>query len=151
MNSKEAFLKNEFIPLLQKINSTDKGNWGVMNAQQMVEHFVDAVMTASGKLKVPIVYEGEVMEKSRAFILSDRLMRENTKNPLMTEQGAALRKPDMESAIQKLQLELNIFFKAFDQDPSLTTSNPFFGMLNREENIHLLEKHARHHLRQFGV
>jgi hypothetical protein len=33
----------------------------------------------------------------------------------------------------------------------LTTRNPFFGDLNFAENVHLLHKHALHHLRQFGV
>lgn len=55
---KETFLKTEFIPLLHKLNSTDKGSWGVLNAQQMVEHFADSVMNASGKLILPQINEG---------------------------------------------------------------------------------------------
>jgi len=151
MNQKETFLKQEFIPLLRTLNSTDKGSWGVLNAQQMVEHFADSVMNASGKLKLPQFNEGERLEKMRAFMLSDTPFRENTKNQFMSEEGAPLRKKDMSSAIDKLQQELDIFFKTFDENPELETLNAFFGMLNREQNIHLLWKHAQHHLRQFGL
>lgn len=148
---KEAFLKNEFIPLLKKLDSTLKGNWGVLNAQQMVEHFSDAVKNASGRLVLPLLNEGDKLEKFRQFLMSDKPFKENTPNPLMDTAGSPLRKPDMPTAIAKLQDELDYFFKMFDENPSLTTRNAFFGDLNYTENIQLLHKHAMHHLRQFGA
>jgi len=39
-----------------------------------------------------------------------------------------------------------IIFTAFANNPSLITTNPFFGDLNFEENVYLLHKHALHHL-----
>ncbi len=148
---KESFLKNDFIPLLKKLESNDQGSWGVLHAQQMVEHFIDAVKNASGKLILPGLYEGERLEKMRQFLMSDQPFRENTSNPMMDEAGAPLRKPDMESAITKLQEELDYFFKAFKENPSLITANAFFGDLDYAGNIQLLYKHAMHHLRQFGL
>ncbi|MCX6295609.1 MAG: hypothetical protein NTX97_06010 [Bacteroidetes bacterium] len=43
------FLKTEFPKLTVKLNSDAKGNWGVLNAQQMVEHMSDSVSYATGK------------------------------------------------------------------------------------------------------
>ncbi len=145
------FLKKDFIPLLKKANSYDKGKWGVLNAQQMVEHFADAVKNASGKLILPVITEEEKLQKLREFLMSEVPFKENTKNAMMSEQGASLRQPDMQSAINKLKKELDNFFEVFEKDPELKTINPFFGELNFEQNVQLLHKHACHHLRQFDL
>ena len=57
----------------------------------------------------------------------------------------------MKSAVEKLQSELDYFFDVFKKDPSLKTKNAFFGELDYEMNIQLLNKHFRHHLKQFGL
>ena len=150
-NAKEKFLKEDFIPLLEKLNGTERGKWGVMNAQQMIEHFADAVKNASGKLILPVVNEGERLQKSREFLMSDIPFKENTKNPLIPEEGVNLRQPNTESAIKKLQKELDYFFEIFGNHPNLKTKNPFFGELDYDMNIQLLHKHAMHHLKQFGL
>ena len=151
ITSKEAFLKSGFIPLLKKLNGNEKGNWGVMNSQQMVEHFVDALKNANGKLILPSLNDGERLQKFRDFLMSEEPFKENTKNSLMPEEGIQLRQPDMISAIDKLQTELDYFFDIFKTNPVLETGNAFFGQLNFEMNIQLLHKHAMHHLKQFGL
>ena len=148
---KKEFLKEQFIPLLKKLNTEDKGSWGLMNAQQMVEHFADAVKNASGKLALPVLNEGETLVAYREFLMSEKPMREGTKNPLMPEEPAPLRQPDMNAAISKLQSELDHFFMVYEQDPSLINKNPFFGELDYNQQVQLLHKHAMHHLKQFGL
>lgn len=148
---KKDFLQNDFVRLLQKLKVEDKGKWGVLNAQQMVEHFADAVKNASGKLILPVLNDGEKLQKFREFLMSENPFKENTKNPFMKEEGVPLRKADMPQAINKLQMELDYFFEAFEKNPSLKTSNSFFGELDYEMNIQLLHKHAMHHLKQFGL
>ncbi|MBC7826408.1 MAG: hypothetical protein H7122_01580 [Chitinophagaceae bacterium] len=145
------FLKNDFIFLLKHLAPDSRGTWGVMNGQQMVEHFVDVVKNANGKLKLPMVNEGEKLEKARAFMMSDKPFAENIKNPFISETPPAPRKATMQGAIEKLQQELNYFFEVFEKDPALTTQNAFFGELDFAGNVHLLHKHATHHLRQFGL
>ena len=151
VNAKEVFLKKEAIPLFSQLSSEANGVWGVMNAQQMVEHLGDAVKNASGKLLLPSLTEGEQLEKMRSFLMSEKPFKENTPNPMMPATGAALRRPDMNSAIEKLQSELDYFFEVFRKDPSLKTKNAFFGELDYGMNIQLLDKHFRHHLKQFGI
>ncbi|HWJ90418.1 MAG TPA: hypothetical protein VNR87_04865, partial [Flavisolibacter sp.] len=55
------------------------------------------------------------------------------------------------AALDELENEIKHFFSVFEKNNLRVTRNPFFGDLNYEENIHLLHKHALHHLRQFGV
>jgi hypothetical protein len=145
------FLKNDFIFLLKHLAPDARGSWGLMNGQQMVEHFVDVVKTANGKLKLPVINEGEKLEKSRAFLMSDKPFAENIRNPFMNETPAPTKKPTMQAAIEKLQQELNYFFQVFEKDPSTATQNPFFGELDFDGNVQFLHKHAMHHLRQFGL
>ena len=148
---KKEFLQKQFIPLLQTLHSDDKGSWGVLNAQQMVEHFADAVKNASGKLVLPVLNEGETLVKYKEFLMSELPMKEGTRNPLMSEEAAPIRQPDMKSAIAKLQSELDHFFKVYEDNRSLKNKNPFFGELDYSEQVQLLHKHAMHHLKQFGL
>ncbi|MEP6926145.1 MAG: hypothetical protein ABI834_00850 [Ginsengibacter sp.] len=148
---KEIFLKKDFISLLKKLKGDEKGKWGIMNAQQMIEHFTDAVKNANGKLILPLLNEGERLHKYREFLMSEQPFKENTKNPLIAEEGLPLRKPDMGSATDKLQKELDYFFEVFEKHSDLKTRNAFFGELDYDMNIQLLHKHAIHHLKQFGL
>ena len=151
IKAKEDFLKNDFIPLLQKLKGDEKGNWGIMSPQQMIEHFADAVKNASGKLMLPSLNSGEKLEKSRDFLMSEIPFKENTDNPLIPKEGIPHRQPSISAAIDKLQKELDHFFSVFEKNPGLHTDNAFFGKLDYNMNIQLLHKHALHHLRQFGL
>jgi len=145
------FIQHDVIPLLEQLDGHATGHWGVMNGQQMVEHLVDSVRNASGKLKLPLANQGEELEKARAFLLSEKPFRENTKNPLLGPAALPLRRPGMESALQKLRIELDYFFAVFEEQPQLVTLNPVFGELDYSMNVQLLHKHMKHHLRQFGL
>jgi hypothetical protein len=117
----------------------------------MIEHFTDVVMSANGKIKLPVVTPAEKLPRFYEFLHSEKQFKENTKSPVLSEEPAPLRKNTKQAAIGKLQEELIYFFENFKNNPGLKTINPVFGELNFEENIQLLHKHALHHLRQFGV
>ncbi len=151
MTNEAIFLKEKLIPALKKIAPDAKGNWGVMSPQQMVEHFGDSLANAYGKLVLPYVTPPERKEAMHNFLMSDIPFKENTKNPIMPETPHAPRFSGLEEAIEKLQKRIDIFFETFEKNPTLTTINPVFGALNFEQNVHLLYKHAQHHLKQFGI
>lgn len=149
---KEHFLKKSFVALLQQIPSDTKPVWGKMSLQQMIEHFTDAVRTASGKLITKKIWtKEEDLPKMRAFLISDKPFRENTPNPLMPEVPAPVRHASIAAAISELQGELDYFFSVFSANKQLYTTNPFFGDLDYDLNVQLLHKHAVHHLKQFGL
>jgi len=148
---KENFLRTKLISHLQKLNPDTPPLWGKMNVRQMIEHMTDVLMSASGKIKLPIVTPVDRLPKLQEFMMSEKPFKENTKSPVLGEEPAPLKKHTKEAAIGKLQEEIIYFFEAFEKDPALKTTNPVFGELNFEMNIQLLYKHALHHLKQFGI
>lgn len=149
---KAEFLKRRFIPLLKQIPSDTTPQWGKMTLQQMIEHFSDSVRIASGKtVHTDFVFPPWQLQKYREFVLSEKPFRENTVNPLLPQVPAPVVNPSAEEAINELQKEMEFFFAVFEKNNLQVTRSPFYGDLNYEENIHLLHKHALHHLRQFGV
>jgi hypothetical protein len=149
---KAAFLREEYVPLLR---SLDAGNttmrFGKLSLQGTVEHMADSVRIANAKDLHDPMYSPEQTDKMRAFMLSDKPFREGTLNPHMPAEAPDLRYSSYEDALGELEAELADFFDLFVQDREKQVTNPFFGALNYEQWVHLLHKHAWHHLRQAGV
>lgn len=152
MEQKIAFLRNELAGHLESIPADRTPAWGKMNLQQMTEHLSrDAFRVASGKETFPLMTPEEHLPKMQEFLRSDKRFKENTVNRLMPEEPLPLVHKDMKAAVAELQSEIADFFAAYEADPAMTVVNPFFGKLDFELQLHLLHKHALHHLRQFGV
>ena len=149
--NKENFFKEDYVPLLRKLNGNEKGNWGVLSAQGMVEHMSESIAVASMRIVHALHTPPEKVEKMKSFALSEHEFRPNTKNALMTDEAAPLRHNNMNEALQELQMEINEFLEFYKQKPEYKVLNPFFGDLNYEEWLHLLHKHALHHLKQFNL
>ncbi len=148
---KETFLKNRFLVLLKQIPSDAPPRWGKMSLQQMIEHFSDNFRIASGKISyTDIITPEEQLQKMRDFVMSDKPFPENTLNPLMPEVPAPVKNRSVEEALKELQTEIRYFFSVFEKNNLQVTRHPVFGDLNFDENLHLLYKHALHHLKQFG-
>lgn len=148
---KENFLRTKLISHLQKLNTDTPPIWGKMNARQMIEHMIDVVMVANGKIKLPIVTPADKLSRLQEFMMSEKPFKENTKSPVLGEEPAPLKKHTREAAIGKLQEEIIYFFEEFEKNPGIKTTNPVFGELDFDMNIQLLYKHAIHHLKQFGI
>ncbi len=150
---KENFLRTKLVACLQRLDPATPPLWGKMSVQSMIEHYSgDAVRNASGRLKFDkVLTPPEQLERIREFVLSEKPFKENTQNPLMGKEPAPLHFKTVQAAIGALQQELIYFFEVYEKNPNLVVLNPFFGEFNFEQNVHLLYKHALHHLRQFGV
>ena len=148
---KENFLRTKLVSLLHQLKTDEPARWGKMNARQMIEHMIDVMMVASGKIKLPVTTPADRLLKLREFMMSEKPFQENMKSPALGEAPAPLKKHTKEAAIGKLQEEIIYFFEAFEKKPDLKTTNPVFGELDFEMNIQLLYKHSLHHLKQFGI
>jgi hypothetical protein len=152
MNTEKIeFLTITFPKLVKQLDAHAKGEWGVMNAQQMVEHMSYSVRVANGKTPMQIITPLENLEKVKGFMMSDKPFRENTKNVMLPDTAIPELQPDMENAVRELENEIQLFIEVFENDPTKTIENPFFGVLNFDEWLHLLVKHATHHARQFRL
>ncbi len=133
------------------LQATQMGNWGLMNAQQTVEHLTDFFGLSTGKINMPIITTPENLPKLQAFIMSDKEFKENTKAPVLPEQPTPIREENYKIALQKLDDEIFQFFNIFEQTPNLQHTHPVFGSLNFEQWVQLHYKHALHHSKQFGL
>ena len=145
------FLKTELPKLLRTLKPDSKGNWGVMNGQQMVEHLAESVSFATGKNNQTLHTTPEHLPKYKEFVMSERQFKPNTKNALLTEAPYPLTKQTLEEAIETLEKEINSFINYFEENKGAKLTNSFFGDLNFEEWTTLLHKHAIHHCKQFGL
>jgi hypothetical protein len=148
---KEKFLREDYLKLLEKIPADREGAWGVLSAQGMIEHMTDSIGVGWGRISDPVQTPPEYLEKFRSFALSDKEFKPGTKNSLMSEQAAPLRKKNIEEARAELKAELELFFHYWKKNPGAIVTNPFFGDFNYDQWLHLLHKHAVHHLKQFGI
>ncbi len=146
---KLKFVTVEFPNELLKIDPNTPPLFGKMNFQQMLEHMSDSVRVANGKTKFDLHTEQEKLPLFRAFVLSDKEFKPNTKNALMGEEPLAIRNTSLKLAFDELNLELDDFIKYFAPNPSNKLMNPFFGPFDFQEWTHLLHKHSTHHLNQF--
>jgi hypothetical protein len=151
MNAKEKFLKEELTPLLSKLPPEQKGSWGKMNAQQMVEHMSNAFCWANGKSKQSPALTPEQTQKNYEFMMTEKPFRENTPNRLLPDEPFHFKNKTMQEAIAELQKEIDDFFSAYSANSEMRIMNPFFGNLNYKEQVQLLHKHATHHAKQFGL
>ncbi len=149
---KQQFIENGFSEFVKKLAANTTGNWGKMNAQQMAEHVTAFFKLSSGKLVMPVLTPEEQLPKLKAFLVSDKEFRENTKAPkeVIGDDPLPLRNETMEAAIYKLEKSIKEFFQYFFNDATKTSSHPVFGVLNFEEWILLHYKHVLHHAKQFG-
>lgn len=148
---KQKFFASEYIELVKKLKGTETPQWGVLSAQGMIEHMTDSIGVAWSRVKEPMVTPDEQLEKAKSFAMSDKEFRPGTKNTLMSEAPAPLRHSNIQDAVHELENEIFLFLSYYDFNPDAVVRNPFYGELNYKEWLHLLHKHARHHLKQFSL
>lgn len=149
--NKEQFFTQQYVPLLKQLHGTEKGEWGVLSAQGMIEHMTNSIGEAWGRIPRTLQTPADIQQRVRDFGLSDKEFKPNTKNALMSEEPAPLRHASIAEAISELEAEIRSMVQFHQEHPGTSFMNPFFGELNYDEWLHLLHKHAVHHLRQFRI
>ncbi len=150
---KFQFLTKGSLLLLNALQKTTPAKWGVMNAQEMTEHLADFYNVSAEKMPCKLYTPEEHLPAYKAFLLSDKVFRENTKAPaeLLGEIPKPLRFSSLSEAKEDLQEAVNNFVGYFEEDKTKKTLHPVFGMLDFEEWIILHYKHVHHHLKQFDL
>ena len=149
--AKSQFVQETFLSLVKTLSADAPSKWGKMQAQQMVEHVSGFFKVSTKELQFPQVTPAEQLPQYKAFLLSDKPFRENTKAPVLPETPLPVRKANMAEAVAELEAAIASFYAYFETDPLQTTPHPVFGELNFEEWILLHYKHVTHHARQFGL
>ena len=150
---KLKFLTADSLELLGELESNSAARWGVMNAQEMTEHLADFYNISSEKSPCKLFTSEEHLPAYKAFLLSDKAFRENTKAPteLLGDEPRPLRFSSLSEAKEDLNKAVNNFVEYFKDYEAKKSLHPVFGMLNFEEWILLHYKHVQHHLKQFDL
>ncbi|MEI8052608.1 MAG: DUF1569 domain-containing protein [Bacteroidota bacterium] len=151
--NKSQFLKIDLFNHLQRLSEHKKPVWGKMNARQMVEHLAFFIDISTEKTIFPLSVTETDLPKYKAFLMSEKQFRENTKAPsnVLGEETVPILYPDLQTSISVLQISVNQFFSFFKDNPEKNPIHPAFGHLNFDEWLLLHHKHATHHLRQFEL
>jgi oxepin-CoA hydrolase/3-oxo-5,6-dehydrosuberyl-CoA semialdehyde dehydrogenase len=150
---KTRFLSEGIRPLLDLLSPDAVPLWGVMDAQQMVEHLYDFMLVSTGERTFPLSVPEEHLPQYKAFLWSEKPFRENTKAPanVLGETALPHRNPNLNEARAEFYESVTQFFHGFQQNPGLQTLHPAFGWLNEADWVQLHYKHITHHLRQFAL
>jgi len=151
--NKSDFLQTGIFLALQDLQENSMPAWGIMGAQEMVEHLADFFDVSSAKIHIPLAVPEDHLPKYKAFLFSDKQFRENTKAPasVLGEMPLPLRTASLQVAKENLQQSVRDFYQFFQQYPGAQTLHPVFGVLTLDEWILLHYKHVTHHLRQFRL
>ncbi len=148
---KLSFIKNDFAAKLKSLTPDAVGKWGKMNGQQMVEHVAGFFKVSTNQVQFPLVTPEEHLPKFKAFLLSDKEFRENTKAPVLPEEPMPVVHSTLQGAIDDLEKQINLFVEKFSSGEIVSSQHPVFGDLNFEEWVLLHYKHLLHHAKQFGL
>lgn len=135
--------------VLQKLQPDTPPEWGIMYAQQMIEH-LDIIIryTFSGE-QVQVFTPAEQVDKVKWFLWTDKPFPRLFRNPVMDD--VVVKYPNLPAAIQALHKTLEDFYTYYEAHPSYQTTHPIFGMLDYEGWLRFHQKHFEHHFSQFNL
>jgi oxepin-CoA hydrolase/3-oxo-5,6-dehydrosuberyl-CoA semialdehyde dehydrogenase len=136
---------------LERLDPAGTPHWGIMSAQQMVEHLAEIVRCSNGGLEVSCVSDPERLPALRRFLVGPKPIAHNVPNPIAGPDPRPLLHPDLEGAREQLRAEIDRYYRFFDEHPDARPVHAVFGPLNGEEWEIFHAKHFRHHLEQFGL
>jgi hypothetical protein len=145
------FIKNDFVTKIKNLTPDAVAKWGKMNAQQMVEHVAGFFKVSTNQVQFPLVTLEEHLPKYKAFLLSNKEFRENTKAPILPDEPIPVAHSTLQGAIYDMEKQINLFVEKFSSGEIVSSQHPVFGDLNFEEWVLLHYKHVTHHARQFGL
>jgi Protein of unknown function (DUF1569) len=124
--------------------------WGRMNAQNMIEHLVEAVEYTNGKRVAELQVPVDMADKQRKDLVSSDFVIPNDVAGYLPDATKAKRFKDLSTAIDELNNELDTF-ETFFKTEGATAIHFEFGPMNHREWIIWHGKHFTHHFKQFGL
>ncbi|MBA3682948.1 MAG: DUF1569 domain-containing protein [Bacteroidetes bacterium] len=138
--------------IIKKLDQSTQPLWGKMSPQHAIEHLAMTIKISTGKIIVKRYTTLEEAEAIKAkLIYSPIEIPKGVKNPLLTDELAALEHKDMDTAVKELLNEVNYFKEYYSNNPEVLHTQPRMGDLTHNEWFTFHNKHFTHHFKQFGV
>jgi hydroxymethylglutaryl-CoA reductase len=146
------FLYEQFPELLDNLHADTKPLWGLMNAQQMIEHLASIVSCSNGRFEAKPSADAERLAyRKMRYFEKDVPMPRSFRVDFVPETPHPVRYPNMEEAKNHLLQQLERFDDYYAEHPGLTAMHPVLGILNYDEWVQTHARHFKHHLQQFGI
>lgn len=148
------FIEYDKDKVAQKLIDLDENSqalWGSMSAIHMVQHLGDVMLLATGNETIQMETPEKYLEKSKAFLMSDKPMPREYKAAFVKSTEDTLKYSNVKDAIDGLKGAWDKFEQHFISNPGAISIHPTFGPLNFDEWKWLHRKHMTHHLQQFSL
>ena len=143
--------KEILLQRLQNLTLQSEAKFGILTPQHMVEHLIITVKLSSGRIPIPEFEPNEKqLARKQALLFTDIPFPQGIKAPGLPDTLLELRYPDLETAKTELIKSYDAYHLLFQENPTLLTPHPGFGLLNYKEWELFHAKHIDHHLGQFG-
>ena len=143
--------KEILLQRLQNLTLQSEAKFGILTPQHMVEHLIITVKLSSGRIPIPSFEPNEKqLARKQALLFTDMPFPQGIEAPGLPDTLLELRYPDLETAKAELVKSYDAYHLLFQENPTLQTPHPGFGLLNYEEWELFHAKHIDHHLGQFG-
>lgn len=149
--NQEIFLKKTQFDLLANLSEATTPQWGIMTAQEMVEHLSTLFLFTLEKVVAPSFYDEATLQKKYKMFIEDKQSFSKNIKIKGLEKPLPLKYKSIEEATEKLKALVTAFFVLFETEKGKRTMHPAFGNLNFEDWLQIHYTHARHHLLQFGL
>ncbi len=136
--------------LLSTLRPETPALWGRMNAQNMIEHLVEAVEYTNGKRVADLRFPPDRANKQRQLLVNSDFVIPNDVTSYLPDATKTKRFKDLATAIVELNNELNAF-EHFFKTQGITATHFEFGPMTYKEWITWHGKHFTHHFKQFGL
>ncbi len=150
MNEKRAFLKKEYLPLIDTIDASKEGNFGLMTPQHMIEHMTQVFKASTKRYGEP---EGEPTKSAlgfKRFIAKGAVLKYRPSDKTKADLPA-LKYETFEEAKAALLEGVNRFYAHYDANADFLSYSPVMGEFSFDEWELFHYMHARHHLYQFSA
>ena len=146
------FLNESFIrEKLGSLSQYSKPIFGLMNAQQMIEHLSAITKIANGNWNVEVFVSDEKSARRKPFLDTENELEIGFKPNLLAEEPNPLQFKSIQEAIDDLVFQIQYFVKVFEGNPTKTVVHPFFGDLDFNYWKKFQTKHFTHHFKQFQL
>ena len=117
----------------------------------MVEHRIGALRRSVGRYHRPPPAPGVDFARARIWLRADAPFARHVRNPLLPATPSPLRLSSLAAAAAELLLEIDEFFRYYQQPPTTARAHPLFGPLGFADWLVFHFKHVGHHFQQFHL
>jgi len=136
--------------LLGSLQPQTPALWGRMNAQNMIEHLVEAVEYTNGKRVADLRIPSDKAASQRQLLVNSDFVIPNGVTGYLPDATKTKRFQDLETSIIELNKELDAF-EHFFKNEGVTATHFEFGPMDYKEWVTWHGKHFTHHFKQFGL